>query len=152
MNAVGTTTSFATTIVEDAEQRKSLQIFDPNQPGRQTEPALREIERGRNTLRDGDGGEWVEQDQREDIAVITSNSSEAEASLDEIILLETLARYYGYLCFLLEKFFVFATMAGFSGVYVLLFAFSFLYTTVVPTLYTHNPFREPGADRRVAKA
>ena len=150
VNAVGTTTSFATTVVEDAEQRKSLQIFDSNQPGRRTEPALREIEREQNALRNGDGEE--EKGQREDIAVVTSNSSQASASLDEIILLETLTRYYGYLCFLLEKSLVFATLGGFVGVYILLFVFSFVYTTVVPTLYTHNPFREAREDRRVAKA
>lgn len=152
VNAVGTTTSFATTVVEDAEERKALQISDSNQPGQRTEPALREIEREQNALRNGDGDEEEEKCQREDIAVVTSNSSQASASLDEIILLETITRYYGYLCFLLEKSLVFATLAGFAGIYVLLFVFSFVYTTVVPTLYTHNPFREAREDRRVAKA
>lgn len=138
VNAVGTTTSFATTVVEDAEQRKMLQISDTHEmTGQRKNDSLEKQE--------------IPAENNEEIVIVTNESPDTYASVDEIFVLETLIRYYSYLSFILQSLFMLTTLSFFVGLYFILFVYTFLYTTVIPTILSKNPFLEDEDDRRVAQ-
>lgn len=126
-------------------QKKLQQIYenDPNiKENENTERLISKSEEDEIIVNDSDIVHQEIWDNNE--TTVSTAGSETSATIDEIIILETLQRYYGYLCVILNGVFVTTLMLFFTCIYALLLIYS-----LVSCCPINNPFKEKPAREKV---